>query len=155
MRMSLRLLSLAFLGSLLIGCPPAQDDDDVVQGCNPVAGDAAPTVVIQDPVNSLELAADDSVQWVVQVDDEDSDVADVTLYAVDMSAGTEQDLAGGDFDIPSPDGNGRVDFYMPQPDTIGTGVVTIRIWAEDSIGCAGNDQVVLCIDVDPNDCPSR
>ncbi len=149
------LLSALFAASLLVGCPPGQDDDDATAECNPVAGDAAPEVTIQDPANSLELEADDPINWVVLVDDEDSDVSELVLEAVDMSNGTEQELEGGEFDIPSPGGDGRVTFSMPQPDTLGTGVVTIRIWAEDSIGCAGNDQVVLCIDVDPAICPSR
>lgn len=155
MSLTLRFVALFAVGCLLLGCPPSQDDDDAVGECNPVAGDAAPTVEIQDPQNSLEVDADDPINWVVLVDDEDSEVTDLVMEAVDMSNGTEQDLEGGDFDIPSPNSDGRVVFSMPQPDTLGTGVVTIRIWAEDSIGCAENDQVVLCIDVDPATCPSR
>jgi hypothetical protein len=150
-----RLATLLAIGCLIAGCPPGQDDDDAVQECDPVAGDSAPTVDIQDPANSLELDADDPVNWVVHVDDEDSEVTDSTVWAVDMSGGTEADLAGGDFDIPSPDADGRVVFSMPQPDTLGAGVITIRIWAEDSIGCSSNDQVVLCVDVDSAICPSR
>ena len=150
-----RLVALFAFACLLAGCPPTQDDDDGTQECNPLAGDAAPDVTIQAPDNSLELDAADPINWVVLVDDEDSEVGDLDLWAVDMSNGTEQDLAGGDFDIPSPDGDGRVVFSMPQPDTLGTGVITVRIWAADSIGCADNDQVVLCVDVDPDTCPSR
>jgi hypothetical protein len=147
-RLALACLTVLFL----VGCPPVNDDDDDASAeCNP-PGDAAPMVTIQDPVNSLMLATDQSVNWVVQVEDDDSAVSDMFMDAFDMSNGTEVAI---DFDIDSPASTGQLTFAMPQPATLGDGVITVRIKATDEVGCTGNDQVVLCIDVDAASCPTR
>lgn len=149
--MSLNSFAISLTAALVLAACPQPDDDDGAAECDPVAGDAAPVVEIVAPANSVMLDADDAINWVVWVSDEDSDVTEATLAVWDMTDAVGEPV---DFVPPSPDADGRSAFSMDQPETLGTGVMPIRIWAYDSIGCEGNDQVVLCIDVDAADCPS-
>jgi len=137
--------------SLLTGCPVDDDDDAAQDSCDLLAGDVSPEVVIQDPSNSLMADADEAINWIVHIEDEDSEVTDIELEAMDMSNGTEVPI---DFDVPSPEDDGRAVFPMPAG-TLDSGVVTVRIRATDPLGCTGDDQVVLCIDVSEQSCPSR
>jgi len=149
MKQILALFALGALISALSGCPSVVVDDDAE--CDPLHGDLFPTVTIDDPDNSLMLDADDAINWVVRVEDEDGDVEDVLLEAQDLSDGTPELI---DFAVPSPNEDGRATFGMPGG-TLGIGVVTVRIHATDEQGCSVDDSVVVCIDVADAACPSR
>ena len=139
------LLSLVLLTAC--GTGPA-DDDDVSTDCNLIAGDEPPTVTILDPDNGHMAGANDAINWLVDVEDIDSDVAAIELHALDLSDGTPQDI---NHSLPSPDDLGRAEFSL-SGDILGTGVVVVRIEATDATGCTGDDQVVLCIDVPESEC---
>ncbi len=136
---------------LLAGCPVDDDDDAAPDSCDLLAGDAIPEVVIQDPSNSLMIDPGEAINWIVRIEDEDSEVTDIELEAMDMSNGTEVPI---DFDLPFPSDDGRAVFPMPAG-TLDSGIVTVRIRATDPIGCTGDDQVVLCIDISEQSCPNR
>ena len=72
--------------SLLTGCPVDDDDDAAQDSCDLLAGDVSPEVVIQDPSNSLMADADEAINWIVHIEDEDSEVTDIELEAMDMSS---------------------------------------------------------------------
>jgi len=143
---------LVILTALLCGlsaCGSSQGDDDDNSGlCNLLEGDAQPEVFIDAPDNGDMVAEEDSINWLVRVQDEDSEITGVSLLALDLSSGTPSDI---DFDLPAPDSAGVSSFTL-SGDTLGTGVIVVRIEATDGAGCTGDDQVVLCIDVAPSEC---
>ena len=151
MRRSLALLSFsAFLA--LSACGEGPDDDDTSAGCDLFGGDQEPTVVIDAPDNGLMVGVEDAINWIVQVEDPDSEVEEITLVPVDMSSGNEVEI---DFTLPGPDSDGRAEFAL-SGDTLGSGIVVVRIVATDAGGCRCGpedcDQVALCIDVSTSDC---
>ncbi len=151
MRRSLALLSFsAFL--TLSACGEGIDDDDTSTGCDLFGGDQEPTVEIDAPDNGLMVGVEDAINWLVRVEDPDSEVEEITFMPVDMSNGTAVEI---DFTLPSPDSDGRAEFSL-SGDTLGSGVVVVRIVATDADGCKCGpencDQVALCIDVPISDC---
>lgn len=146
----IRTLLLALLFVPLFGCPSVVDDDDDGGECDALGGDEYPEVIIDAPDNATMLDADDPINWVVRVEDEDGDVSAATLEAFDLSDGTRVDIS---YDVPSPGSDGRATFGMPGG-TLGTGVVVVLILATDDQGCTGDDQIYVCIDVDEGDCPT-
>jgi hypothetical protein len=143
-----RLCGLVFL--LIIGaCGVAPGNDDDASGsCNLLAGDAQPEVFIDAPDNGDMESEEAAINWLVRIEDSDSEVEDVELLALDLSDGTPQDI---NFAVPSPDADGRSMFTL-SGDTLGSGVIVVRIEATDASGCSGADQVVLCIDVPASEC---
>ena len=139
------LLSLVLLTACSTG---PGDDDDASTDCNLMAGDESPTLTILDPNNGHMTGEGDAINWLIDVEDADSDVATLELHALDLSDGTPQDI---DHSLPNPDDSGRAEFTL-SGDTLGTGVVVVRIEATDPTGCTGDDQVVLCIDVPQSEC---
>lgn len=143
------LLFPAVLGLVLFsacGTPP--DDDDSVTGCNLIAGDESPVVTIDEPGNGEINSVNDPINWLVRVEDEDSDLEGMGLIALDLSDGTPQEI---DFELPETDANGHAEFTL-SGNTLGDGVIVVRIEATDATGCTGDDQVVLCIDVPSSEC---
>jgi len=130
------------------GSPPGNDDDNASGPCNLLVGDAQPVVFIDEPDNGEMNSQADAINWLVHTEDDDSEVTDITLLALDLSDGTPEDI---DFDVPSPNAGGQSAFTL-SGDTLGTGVIVVRIEATDSSGCKGDDQVVLCIDVPAAEC---
>lgn len=130
------------------GCGTTDDDDATDGGCNLLIGDEQPEVFIDEPDNGLMVDTTDPINWIVLVTDPDSELDEIGLEAFDLSSGTSQDL---DYDVPTPDAEGRSEFTL-SGDTLGSGVVVVRIQATDSLGCVGHDQVVVCIDVPSSDC---
>lgn len=133
---------------LCSACAASPDDDDSVAGCNLIAGDASPVVTIDEPGNGEMTTINDAINWLVRVEDEDSDLEGMGLIALDLSDGTPQDI---DFEVPDTDDSGRAEFTL-SGDTLGDGVLVVRIEATDASGCSGEDQVVLCIDVPASAC---
>ena len=132
----------------LAACTGPTNDDDSVHDCDLLGGDKQPEVFIDEPSNALVVDEEDPINWIVLLEDEDSEVSEIQLQALDVSDGTAQEI---DFEVPGPDGAGRAEFTL-SGDTLGTGVVVVRIEATDSVGCRGDDQVVVCIDVPASDC---
>jgi hypothetical protein len=134
----------------LSGCAsPQGNDDDATDTCDLLAGDAQPAVFIDEPNNGDMDEESDAINWLVRIEDEDSEVTAISLVALDVTAGgAPQDI---DFDLPTPNGAGQAAFTL-SGDTLGSGVIVVRIEATDPSGCKGDDQVVLCIDVPASDC---
>ena len=131
----------------LTACPNPADDDDTPSDCN-LLTNLAPEVIIDEPDNAELFGTNDPINWLVRVTDEDSLPEDITLEALDLSDGTPQSI---NFDVPAPGNDGRSEFTL-SGDTLGDGVVVVRIVASDELGCQGDDQVVLCIDVPASEC---
>jgi len=150
MHLIVRPLILGAALMLVSACfPPQGNDDDASDTCDLLAGDAQPAVFIDEPNNGDMDGETDAINWLVRVEDEDSDVTEIALIALDVTAGgAPQDI---DFDLPTPDGAGQAAFSL-SGDTLGSGVIVVRIEATDASGCKGDDQVVLCIDVPASDC---
>jgi hypothetical protein len=144
-----RLLMLIALVCCLPACGSSEGNDDDNSGpCNLLAGDAQPEVFIDAPDNGDLVSQDDAINWLVRVQDEDSDIAEVSLLALDLSTGTPSAI---DFDLPAPDEDGVSTFTL-SGDILGSGVIVVRIEATDGAGCKGDDGVVLCIDVPSSEC---
>jgi len=136
------------LGLLLMsGCAAQPNDDDDGPECN-LLSDSAPEVFIDEPNNAEMHSIDDAINWLVRVEDEDSMSTEIDLHALDLTDGTPQDI---NFDVPGPGEEGRSLFTL-SGDTLGDGVIVVRITATDELGCQGEDQVVLCIDVPMSEC---
>lgn len=151
MPLFLRLLTVLAALILVSACasPQGNDDDDDSDSCDLLAGDAQPAVFIDEPNNGDMDGETDAINWLVRVEDDDSDVTEIGLVALDVTAGgAPQDI---DFDLPTPNGAGQAAFTL-SGDTLGSGVIVVRIEATDASGCKGDDQVVLCIDVPASEC---
>ena len=134
----------------LAACPTGSGDDDDALTCDLLGGDEFPEVTIADPENSLVFGPGESISWVVLVEDVDGDVSQATLEALDVSNNTPVPI---DVDLPSPNDNGRATFFF-EGGTLDAGINTIRIKATDDQGCEGDDQVVICVDIPQDECPS-
>ncbi len=142
MRTLFALVGMITGAALLVGCP-VTDDDDVGSGeCTNFSGHAFPDVVIDAPVDGSNFTAGDSLNFVVVVTDEDSDVTRMDMVAEDTIDNSAELI---DVDVPAPDDQGRSAFTIAYDD-LGQGAHTVRISATDTDGCKSDDSVVVCLD---------
>jgi hypothetical protein len=150
-RLSASLLAVLLMTAAVGGCPSGtQGDDDgpFVNECSDEVGATRPPEVeIVDPGETHEAAADEAINWVVQVADEDTELGELLLVARDYRSGVPEDV---DVEVPSPDGNGRSSFAMPAG-TLDEGRHPIRIRATDPDDCYGEDDVLVCVETES--CP--
>jgi hypothetical protein len=146
MRTILALFSILMTLPLLTGCPPAADDDDNRE-CTNFSGHAFPVVIIEAPDNRTSFDVGNTLNFIVTVTDEDSEVTDMVMVVEDT---INNDAVEVDVTVPSPDEDGRVEFRI-EFDELGQGTHTVRVSTEDSDGCEGDDTVVVCLD-DPAVC---
>jgi hypothetical protein len=131
------------IAALLLGCPPASDDDSVAVDCQDLASTAMdPSVTIVAPTNPYSTQGTENISWIVEVEDEDTEPADLTMRLYDTMDISPVDI---DADVPAPDSSGRVEFVLAAS-LLGPGAHPLHMEATDPDGCYGEAQVVVCID---------
>ena len=143
----------ALLGALLtlplvVGCPPVDDDDAGSGECTNFSGHYFPEVAIESPRDNTNFTNGQTLNFIVLVTDEDSDLTEMTMIAEDTVDGTNQPI---DVDVPAPDASGRIEFTIAFDD-LDQGPHTVRVSATDTDGCKEDDSVVVCIE-DSAICP--
>jgi len=119
-----------------------------VDECSTSAGATRPPMVeITSPDNAEAFASSNSINWVISVSDEDSELGDLQIELLDYSSGVPEDI---DVAVPSPDSNGRIAFSM-SAGLLAAGQNPIRARATDPDNCFGDDDVLVCVDQDT--CP--
>ena len=127
---------------ILVGCPPATDDDDTGAECTNFSGHEKPVVTIESPEDRASFTVGDSLNFIVIVTDGDSDVTLMEMVAEDTINNSAELI---DVDVPAPDSDGRSAFSMDYAD-LGQGAHTVRISATDTDGCKEDDSVAVCLD---------
>ena len=146
MRTTLALLGV-FSAVLSFGCPTAATDDDDAGECTNFSGLAFPEVTIDSPSDATNYTDGDTLNFIVLVSDDDSDVTAMEMVAEDTISNNAELI---DVDVPSPNSSGRSEFTI-EYDDLGQGAHTVRISATDPDGCSADDSVVVCLD-EPNIC---
>ncbi len=142
MRSILALIGVLCGLTVLVGCPPTNDDDVGGGECSNFSGHEFPDVVIEAPVDRTNFTVGDTLNFVVTVTDADSDVTAMEMVAEDTIDNSAELI---DVDVPAPDASGRIEFTMGYAD-LGQGAHTVRISAVDPDGCESSDSVVVCLD---------
>jgi len=135
---------------LLVACgsDPGPGPGPYVDECSDAAGATRPPEVeITSPGNAEAFESSNSINWVISVSDDDTDVGDLEVELLDYSSGTPEDI---DISVPNPDSDGRVTFSMAAS-LLTEGQNPIRARATDPDDCFGEDDVLVCIDQDT--CP--
>ncbi len=134
---------------LLSGCvTPVNGSGPYVDECSDAAGATrAPEVEITSPDNAEAFASSSSINWVISLSDEDSELSELEVELLDYSSGTPEDI---DVSVPSADSSGRITFSMAAS-LLASGQNPVRARATDPDGCFGEDDVLVCIDQDT--CP--
>jgi hypothetical protein len=139
----LAILVLAAVTSLLVACTSTSEPGPYVDECSSAAGATrTPEVTITSPANAEAFTSNDTINWVISVSDEDTDLADLEVELLDYSSGSPEDI---DVDLPAADSDGRISFSM-DASLLASGQNPVRARATDPDGCFKDDDVLICID---------
>jgi hypothetical protein len=136
------LLAVATVCLLACGTGEGGPDPWIDECSSAVGATRAPVVTITSPDSAESFDSSSSINWVLSVSDEDTDVALLQVELLDYSSGGPEDI---DVAVPSPDSDGRVIFSMSAA-LLAAGLNPIHARATDPDDCQGEDDVLVCID---------
>jgi hypothetical protein len=128
---------------VLAACGGDPQQGPYVDECSGSAGAThAPIVSIRSPGSATAFEADEAIDWVVEVSDEDTELTELTLELLDYQSGAPQTV---DLVVPGPDSSGQSQFTLPGG-SLEAGLHPLHVRATDPDGCSANDDVLVCID---------
>jgi len=136
-------LVLAVTTCFLVACTGTSEPGPYVDECSSSAGATRPPeIAITSPENAEAFTSSDTINWVISVSDEDTDLADLEVELLDYSSGSPEEI---DVDLPAADSDGRISFSM-DAGLLASGQNPVRARATDPDGCFKDDDVLICID---------
>ena len=133
------------IAGLLVLAACGEDDSHgpYVDECSGDAGAThSPSVSIRNPGSSSAFSSSEDIDWLVEISDEDTELAEIILELLDYESGQPEPL---DLVIPNPDATGEARFTLPGGN-LDPGLHPLHVKATDPDGCSARDDVLVCID---------